>query len=254
MRKRTRRRRSMTWRRSPRSAGRSPRIRQAAIIARATAVLDPAEAQAAEALVLGRAGRLTPAGLRSAIARAVIEVAPDKARERRKKAEADARVGRGVRERRPGRPGTPARRGDGRRPADRVAGAAAEEGRAGRKHGRAASAGLHGFAAGHRLPAPPARRRQPGHRRRERRVPGQRGRRRAGRVRREDQPDHPAGHPTRPGRAAGRDPRPRPHRPESRSKYIGSLPERGISRSRYPARQRTGPLPRRAGNWVRHVH
>jgi len=42
--------------------------------------------------VLGRAGRLTPAGLRSAIARAVIEVAPDKARERRKKAERDARV------------------------------------------------------------------------------------------------------------------------------------------------------------------
>ena len=42
--------------------------------------------------MLGRAGRLTPAGLRSAIARAVIEVAPDKARERREKAEGDARV------------------------------------------------------------------------------------------------------------------------------------------------------------------
>jgi len=65
---------------------------KAGIIARATAVLDPAEARAAEALVLGRAGRLTPAGLRSAIARAVIEVAPEKARERRKKAERDARV------------------------------------------------------------------------------------------------------------------------------------------------------------------
>jgi hypothetical protein len=38
---------------------------KAAIIARATAVLDPAEARAAEGLVLGRAGRLTPAGLRS---------------------------------------------------------------------------------------------------------------------------------------------------------------------------------------------
>jgi hypothetical protein len=35
---------------------------------------------------------LTPAGLRSAIGRAVIEVAPDKARERRVKAERDARV------------------------------------------------------------------------------------------------------------------------------------------------------------------
>ena len=65
---------------------------KAEIIARATAVLNPGESRAAEALVLGRAGRLTPAGLRSAIARAVIEVAPQKARERRKKAEADARV------------------------------------------------------------------------------------------------------------------------------------------------------------------
>jgi hypothetical protein len=65
---------------------------KAEIIARAVAVLDPAEARAAEALVLGRAGRLTPAGLRSAIVRAVIEVAPDKARERRVKAERDARV------------------------------------------------------------------------------------------------------------------------------------------------------------------
>ena len=65
---------------------------KAGIIARAVAVLDPAEARAAEGLVLGQAGRLTPAGLRSAIARAVIEVAPDKARERRKKAEPDARV------------------------------------------------------------------------------------------------------------------------------------------------------------------
>ena len=68
------------------------RREKAGIIARATAVLDPAEARAAEALVLGRAGRLTPAGLRSAIARAVIEVAPEKARERRMKAERDARV------------------------------------------------------------------------------------------------------------------------------------------------------------------
>jgi Domain of unknown function (DUF222) len=41
------------------------------IIARATANLDPGEARKAEALVLGRAGRLTPGGLRGAIARAV---------------------------------------------------------------------------------------------------------------------------------------------------------------------------------------
>jgi len=62
------------------------------IIARATAVLDPAEARAAEALVLGRAGRLTPGGLRAAIVRAVMEVAPEKARKRREQAAKDARV------------------------------------------------------------------------------------------------------------------------------------------------------------------
>ena len=62
------------------------------IIARAAAVLDPAEARAAEELVLGRAGRLTPGGLRAAIARAVMEVAPDKARKRREQAARDARV------------------------------------------------------------------------------------------------------------------------------------------------------------------
>jgi hypothetical protein len=61
-------------------------------IACATGLLDPAEARAAEQMVLGRAGRLTPGGLRSAIARAVIEVAPDKARNRREAAARDARV------------------------------------------------------------------------------------------------------------------------------------------------------------------
>ena len=65
---------------------------KAAIIAAATGTLDPAEARAAEALVLGRAGRLTPGGLRAAIARAVMEVAPDKARKRREEAAKDARV------------------------------------------------------------------------------------------------------------------------------------------------------------------
>jgi hypothetical protein len=62
------------------------------IIARAAAMLDPAEARAAEALVLGRAGRLTPGGLRAAIVRAVMDVAPDKARKRREAAARDARV------------------------------------------------------------------------------------------------------------------------------------------------------------------
>jgi Domain of unknown function (DUF222) len=62
------------------------------IIARAVARLDPDEAQAAEAKVLDRAGRLTPGGLRAAIRHAVLEVAPDKATKRRKDAERQARV------------------------------------------------------------------------------------------------------------------------------------------------------------------
>ena len=65
---------------------------KAQIIAWATAMLDPEEARAAEDKVLGRAGRLTPGGLRSAIARAVMDVAPAKARRRREEAAKDARV------------------------------------------------------------------------------------------------------------------------------------------------------------------
>jgi hypothetical protein len=57
--------------------------RKAAIIASATVQLDPAEARAAEDKVLGRAGTLTPPGLRAAIQRAVMEVAPNKAKQRR---------------------------------------------------------------------------------------------------------------------------------------------------------------------------
>ena len=56
---------------------------KAEIIAAATALLDPAEARTAEAMVLDRAGSLTPAQLRAAIRRAVMEVNPDKARQRR---------------------------------------------------------------------------------------------------------------------------------------------------------------------------
>jgi Domain of unknown function (DUF222) len=56
---------------------------KAAIIAAATAVLDPAEARAAEAMVLDRAGSLTPPALRAAIGRAVMEVNPGKAKKRR---------------------------------------------------------------------------------------------------------------------------------------------------------------------------
>ncbi len=68
------------------------RAGKARIIADATATLGPEEARAAEALVLDRAGRLTPGGLRSAIAQAVMQVAPDKAKKRREEAAKDARV------------------------------------------------------------------------------------------------------------------------------------------------------------------
>jgi hypothetical protein len=69
---------------------------KAEIIARATALLEDAEARAAEDKVLDRAARLTPGGLRAAIASAVMEVAPEKARERREAATRDARVQRWI--------------------------------------------------------------------------------------------------------------------------------------------------------------
>jgi hypothetical protein len=62
------------------------------IIARATALLEDEEARAAEAEVLDRAARLTPGGLRAAIARAVMKAAPKKAKERRETAAKDVRV------------------------------------------------------------------------------------------------------------------------------------------------------------------
>src|SRR5207302_5046929 len=65
---------------------------KAEIIAGATVLLEDEEARAAEAEVLDRAARLTPGGLRAAIARAVIAVAPKKARERRETAARNARV------------------------------------------------------------------------------------------------------------------------------------------------------------------
>src|SRR5690348_2336769 len=65
---------------------------KAQIITRAVAVLTAREARAAEKLVLVRAGRLTPGSLREAIAKAVLEVAPKKARDRREHAAKQARV------------------------------------------------------------------------------------------------------------------------------------------------------------------
>src|SRR5215472_11226077 len=66
--------------------------RKAEVIVWATQHLDGGEARAVEAKVLGRAGRLTPGSLRAAVARAVMEVAPGKARKRREQAAKDARV------------------------------------------------------------------------------------------------------------------------------------------------------------------
>ena len=65
---------------------------KAEIIAGATVLLEDEEARAAEEEVLDRAARLTPAGLRAAIARAVIKAAPKKAKERRETAASNARV------------------------------------------------------------------------------------------------------------------------------------------------------------------
>ncbi len=69
---------------------------KAEIIARATALLEDDEARVAEAGVLDRAARLTPGALRAAIARAVMQAAPEKARERRETAAKDARVERWI--------------------------------------------------------------------------------------------------------------------------------------------------------------
>ena len=63
---------------------------KARIIAAATMLLDPAEARAAEAMVLDRAGSMTAAGLRAAISRAVMEVDPEKAKKRRERAARNA--------------------------------------------------------------------------------------------------------------------------------------------------------------------
>src|SRR6266566_2898649 len=65
---------------------------KAELIVRLTRYLSDDEAKAVEAKILGRAGRLTPGGLRSALARAVLEVAPKTAKQRRQTAAKAARV------------------------------------------------------------------------------------------------------------------------------------------------------------------
>ena len=90
---------TMAWHLATRLTGTMAALRdgvitrfKAEIIVRATVTLEPEEARKAEAKVLDRAGRLTPGSLRAAIARAVMEVAPKKARKRREEARKDARV------------------------------------------------------------------------------------------------------------------------------------------------------------------
>ena len=65
---------------------------KAELIVRLTQHLDGDETRKVEAKILDRAGRLTPGSLRAALARAVIEVAPEKARQRRETAAKFARV------------------------------------------------------------------------------------------------------------------------------------------------------------------
>ena len=57
-----------------------------------TTLLSSKEAAAAEAMVLGRAGRITPGSLCEAITKAVMDVAPKKAKQRREHAAKRARV------------------------------------------------------------------------------------------------------------------------------------------------------------------
>ena len=85
---------------------------KAELIVRLTQYLDDDEARAVEAKILGRAGRLTPGSLRSALARAVMEAAPEKAKAAAGDRGADGpggAVGRGLRQRRPDGPRTAAR-------------------------------------------------------------------------------------------------------------------------------------------------
>ena len=134
---------------------------KAELIVRLTQYLDDDEARAVEAKILGRAGRLTPGSLRSALARAVMEAAPEKARQRRETAAKTARVERWAED-----SGNAALMGRELPPDEVLAadqrisavGAGAAPGRAGRRDGRAAGPRLPGPAARQGLPAP-----RPGH-------------------------------------------------------------------------------------------
>src|SRR5262249_38316692 len=132
-------------------------LAKARITATATGLLDPAEAATAEAGVLDRAARLTPGGLRAAIARAVMEAAPDKARQRRGTAARVARGGGGgggTRHAPPVGRGLPPREGLAAGP--RGTAPRGARGRSGAPRGRAGRPGRAGPAPGRRAaPAPP---------------------------------------------------------------------------------------------------
>ena len=210
-----------------------------AIIARATEVLDPAEAAAAEALVLGRAGQLTPGGLRAAISRAVMEVAPDKARKRRERGARLARVERWAED--SGNAGLAGRE----LPPAEVLAADQRVTWWARQLKQAGLAGdmdqLRARAYLDILLGIDSRPSADGGSSTDR--PGD-----PARVRREGEPDHPAGHPARPGRPARRNPRHRPHRP-------GPGPRSGRGRLPQPqdhlVRDRDRPGRARYRPWLR---
>src|SRR5690242_5764178 len=173
------------------------------IIVDVTEPLDEQESRAAEELVLGRAGRLTPGraapGGRAGGDGSRPGQGQEAARGRREGRPGGA-VGRGLRQRRPDGPGTAPGRGAGGRSADHRLGAPAAQGRAGRGHGRAAGPGLPGPAPGPGLPPLPRGR------------PGA-GRCGGGRVRGPGHPDGTAGRPDRGGGPARAAERPRARRP-----------------------------------------
>ena len=232
---------------------------KAEIIARATALLDDAEARAAEDKVLDRAARLTPGGLRAAIARAVMEVAPEKARERREAAAKDARVERWAED-----SGNAALMGCELPPdevlaADQRITAWAQElkqaGLEGDMDELRARAYLDLLLGKDSRPRPERRRtgragpapgRQPG------------GRRGTRRVRRPGHPDRPAGHPDRPGGPARRARRAGPGRPVAGpgpGRRRRAQPEDHLVRDRHRQPRATpsataapGPNPRVTGN------
>ena len=226
---------------------------KAQIIANATGLLDPDEARAAEAEVLDRAARLTPPGLRAAIARAVIEAAPEKARERRETAARFARVERWAED-----TGNAALMGRELPPDEVLAAdqritawaldlkAAGLEGGMDELRARAYLDLLLGKDSRPRQDVPQTSGSQPS-------APGQPSPARRGtrRVRRPGHPDRPAGHPGRSRGPARRTGRPRPGRPVAGPRpghHRRAQPQVHVVRDGdRPARPRSRPRLRAAG-------